>query len=73
MNLTSEQRKEIHKAREDMKVKGNKNWNQNKNKLKEETKTNEEINRQNNKKRPRRVAFQDQEEPETREGETENE
>lgn len=60
MNLTAEQRKEIHRARGERK---NKNWNQNKNKLKEETKINEENEEQRNKKRPRRLAFQDQEEP----------
>jgi hypothetical protein len=64
MSLTPEQRKVIHKAREEAQAKGIKNWNQKKDEAenKIEIKLNDGTNRNKNKKRPRRVAFQDDDE-----------
>jgi TRAP-type C4-dicarboxylate transport system substrate-binding protein len=57
IKLTSEQRKEIHKARTEAQEKGIRNWNEKK--TDENNKDNEGVNRYRNKKRQRRVSFQD--------------
>lgn len=61
MSLTPEQRKVIHKAIEEAQAKGIKNWNQKKDEVenKIESKLNDGTNGNKNKKRPRRVALQD--------------
>lgn len=59
-SLTSEQRKEIHKARGEAQTKGIKNWNQKKKEtdVKAEDKFNKETIKPRSKKRPHRVMFQ---------------
>jgi hypothetical protein len=61
MKLTPEQRKEIRKARSEAQGKGLKGWNQGRNDSAD--KNTEAGNRYKNKKRQRRVAFQDEEQP----------
>lgn len=72
MKLTPEQRKDIHRARTEAQGKGLKDWNQGKNDNNNIDKNTETGNRYKNKKRQRRVAFQDEEqtmEPHTPEAE----
>lgn len=59
MNLTPEQRKEIHKARNESRNKSGRNWNQKK--LEEDKQQNDDPNKNRGRKRQRRVAFREDE------------